>query len=142
VFENLTRQPTFENISFELYAGDIVGLAGLVGSGRTALVRCIFGLDMPDSGKIYVDEQAVSIQSPRDAVALGMGMLPEIVRSKRCCWICPCAKYHAGPAWTGGDGHQPAFGAQLVSSIRAAAYQDAQSRSQKPVFYRAARSKK
>jgi ribose transport system ATP-binding protein len=75
--ENLTRYPAFENISFALRVGEIVGLAGLVGSGRTALVRSIFGFDPAESGTIYVDGQAVSIQSPQDAIALGMGMLPE-----------------------------------------------------------------
>ncbi len=73
----LTRRPTFEAISFELRAGEIVGLAGLVGSGRTALVRSIFDLDTPDSSTIYVNGEPVSIQSPRDAVALGIGLLPE-----------------------------------------------------------------
>ncbi len=73
----LTRHATFEDVSFELYAGEIVGLTGLVGSGRTALARSIFGLDQPDSGMIYVDGQPASIQSPRDAVAFGMGLLPE-----------------------------------------------------------------
>ncbi len=75
--ENLTRKPTFENVAFTLYAGEIVGLAGLVGSGRSAVVRAIFGLDPADSGTIYVDGHAVSIQSPKDAVAHGMGLLPE-----------------------------------------------------------------
>ncbi|MBE0702782.1 MAG: sugar ABC transporter ATP-binding protein, partial [Afipia sp.] len=73
----LTRHPTFEDVSFELHAGEIVGLAGLVGSGRTALVRSIFGLDVPDSGTIFIKGQRVSIQTPRDAVALGIGLLPE-----------------------------------------------------------------
>ena len=73
----LTRRPTFENISFELYAGEIVGVAGLVGSGRTAVVRSIFGLDAPDSGTIFINGQPVSIKSPRDAVELGIGFLPE-----------------------------------------------------------------
>ena len=73
----LTRHATFEDVSFELHAGEIVGLTGLVGSGRSALARSIFGLDQPDSGVICVDGQPASIQSPRDAVALGMGLLPE-----------------------------------------------------------------
>jgi ribose transport system ATP-binding protein len=75
--ENLTRRPAFEDISFTLRAGEIIGIAGLVGSGRTALVRSIFGFDPAESGAIYVDRQTVSIQSPQDAIALGMGMLPE-----------------------------------------------------------------
>jgi ribose transport system ATP-binding protein len=75
--EHLTRNPAFEDITFSLYTGEIVGLAGLVGSGRTALVRSLFGFEAADSGAIYVHGQPVLIQSPHDAVMLGMGMLPE-----------------------------------------------------------------
>jgi ribose transport system ATP-binding protein len=75
--EHLTRSPAFEDISFSLYTGEIIGLAGLVGSGRTALVRSLFGFEASESGTIYVDGQPVLIQSPHDAVILGMGMLPE-----------------------------------------------------------------
>ncbi len=75
--EDLTRHPTFEQVSFTLHAKEIIGLTGLVGSGRTALVRAIFGFDHPDSGTIRIDGQAVSIRSPQDAVAHGMGLLPE-----------------------------------------------------------------
>ncbi|HLY28871.1 MAG TPA: sugar ABC transporter ATP-binding protein [Aggregatilineales bacterium] len=75
--EGLSRSPAFEDVSFSLYSGEIVGLAGLVGSGRTALVRSIFGIDLPDSGQIFVDDHPVTIRSPQDAVALGMGLLPE-----------------------------------------------------------------
>ncbi len=72
----LTRRPAFEDISFALHAGEIVGLAGLVGSGRTALVRSIFGLDSLDGGTISINGRPARIQSPRDAVALGLGLLP------------------------------------------------------------------
>jgi len=75
--ERLTRRPDFEEVSFTVNTGEIVGLAGLVGSGRSAVARAIFGFDPPDSGMITVDGHRVTIRSPRDAVALGMGMLPE-----------------------------------------------------------------
>jgi ribose transport system ATP-binding protein len=75
--EDLTRKPTFEKVSFALHTGEIVGLVGLVGSGRSAVVRAIFGLDPADSGTIYIDGHPVSIQSPQDAVAQGIGLLPE-----------------------------------------------------------------
>ena len=75
--ERLTRTPAFKNISFGVHEGEIVGLAGLVGSGRSTLVRCIFGLDQPDSGTVYVNGKAVGIHSPGDAIALGIGLLPE-----------------------------------------------------------------
>lgn len=75
--EGLTRTPAFKNVSFAVHEGEIVGLTGLVGSGRSALARCIFGIDRPESGTVYVNGNAVSIQSPGDAIALNMGLLPE-----------------------------------------------------------------
>jgi ribose transport system ATP-binding protein len=75
--EGLTRTPAFKNVSFDIHEGEIVGLTGLVGSGRSALVRCIFGIDRPESGTVYVNGKAVSIHSPGDAIALNMGLLPE-----------------------------------------------------------------
>ncbi|HEX2621712.1 MAG TPA: sugar ABC transporter ATP-binding protein, partial [Phototrophicaceae bacterium] len=75
--EKLTRDPAFREVSFSLRAGEIVGLTGLIGSGRSALVRALFGFDPIDSGRMLVDGRPVRIQSPQDAVALGMGMLPE-----------------------------------------------------------------
>ncbi|MGQ9628254.1 MAG: sugar ABC transporter ATP-binding protein [Anaerolineae bacterium] len=66
-----------DNISFELHEGEILGLAGLVGAGRTELARAIFGADRRDSGRIYVDGKQVDIRSPRDAISCGMGFVPE-----------------------------------------------------------------
>src|SRR5258707_733741 len=65
------------DISFTVRAGEIVGLAGLVGSGRTDLARCIFGVDHRDSGEILVEGQPVTINNPRDAIRAGMGFVPE-----------------------------------------------------------------
>jgi ribose transport system ATP-binding protein len=75
--EDLTRRPVFENISFTLRAGEIVGLAGLLGAGRSALVQAIFGFEPAESGSIFVDGVPATVRSPQDAVALGMGLLPE-----------------------------------------------------------------
>ena len=61
--ENLTREPKFRNISFELKKGEILGIAGLVGAGRTEIVRCIFGADRLDSGALYVRGKPVEIKS-------------------------------------------------------------------------------
>lgn len=66
-----------DNISFELHEGEILGLAGLVGAGRTELARAIFGADRRDSGRIYVDGKQVDIRSPREAISCGMGFVPE-----------------------------------------------------------------
>jgi ABC-type sugar transport system ATPase subunit len=75
--EALTRQPAFADVSFSLQAGEIVGLAGLVGAGRSALVQTIFGYMAPDAGRVFVDGQFVNIRSPHDAIGLGIGFLPE-----------------------------------------------------------------
>ncbi len=75
--ENLTRRGVFENVSFTLHAGEIVGLTGLVGSGRTEVARAIFGADPIDSGRLYLDGAEIAPKSPRDAIAAGIGLLPE-----------------------------------------------------------------
>ncbi|MDO5066912.1 MAG: sugar ABC transporter ATP-binding protein [Propionibacteriaceae bacterium] len=64
-------------VSFQLRRGEIVGLAGLMGSGRTELARCLFGIERPDSGEIRVDGEAVDVQGPRAAMAAGMALIPE-----------------------------------------------------------------
>ena len=75
--KGLTRYDIFADISFSLCAGEIVGLTGLMGSGRTALVRTIFGLDPLNEGAIYVDGRPVVIDSPQTAISLGIGLLTE-----------------------------------------------------------------
>jgi ABC-type sugar transport system ATPase subunit len=75
--EGLMRAGDFSDISFSLKAGEIVGLAGLIGSGRTEIVRAIFGLDHVDSGRVYLDGKPVRIDSPRDAVKAGIALVPE-----------------------------------------------------------------
>ncbi len=75
--ENLTRQGALENVSFSVHAGEIVGIAGLLGAGRTELARVIFGADNADGGRIFVRGKLQNIKSPRDAVRLGIGFLTE-----------------------------------------------------------------
>jgi len=75
--EGLTREPRFRDVSFGLRAGEILGLAGLVGSGRTEVARAIFGADRLQAGRIYVDGKPVRIRSPEDAIRLGIGYVPE-----------------------------------------------------------------
>lgn len=74
---NLTRRPLLKDISFTLRAGEIVGLAGLVGAGRTELCRTLFGLDPVDDGKVWVQGREMRFGSPREAVANGMALIPE-----------------------------------------------------------------
>jgi ABC-type sugar transport system ATPase subunit len=66
-----------EDVSLSVRAGEIVGLAGLVGSGRTELVRAIFGADPFDRGQVLIDGDPVAIRSPRDAIGRGIGLVPE-----------------------------------------------------------------
>ena len=66
-----------QNVSLEVRAGEILGLAGLVGAGRTELARILFGLTPADSGEITLNGQRVSIHSPQEAVAHGIAYLPE-----------------------------------------------------------------
>jgi rhamnose transport system ATP-binding protein len=72
----LSRPPAFEDVSFEVRAGEIVGLAGLVGSGRTEIVRAIFGAD-PAEGSIEIDGRRVRSRSPRGSIRRGLALLPE-----------------------------------------------------------------
>ena len=66
-----------ENISFSVRAGEIVGLAGLVGAGRSETVNAIFGSQKRRGGRVFVDGKPVSIRSSRDAVSVGVGLVPE-----------------------------------------------------------------
>ena len=68
--------PKIKDASFSLRRGELVGIAGLMGSGRTELVRALYGAD-PAHGEVYVEGKAVHIHSPQDAIAAGIGFLPE-----------------------------------------------------------------
>jgi rhamnose transport system ATP-binding protein len=75
--EHLTHTGIFEDISFELRRGEILGMAGLVGAGRTDVARAIFGVVPPTSGTIQVEGQQVKITSPQQAISLGLAYVPE-----------------------------------------------------------------
>ncbi len=75
--EHLSRKDTLYDISFALHAGEILGIYGLVGAGRTELVRTIFGADPRDSGKVLVSGKLIDIKNPNDAVSSGIGLVPE-----------------------------------------------------------------
>jgi ribose transport system ATP-binding protein len=74
---NLHAGRKVRNVSLSVRAGEIVGLGGLVGSGRTEVARLIFGADKPDSGTVKLKGNIVKFRSPRDAVAAGVGLVPE-----------------------------------------------------------------
>jgi ribose transport system ATP-binding protein len=73
----LTRRGAFENVSFSVRRGEIYGLGGVVGAGRTEVARAIFGADPLDAGEIAIDGRPVLITAPRDAVRAGIAMLTE-----------------------------------------------------------------
>jgi rhamnose transport system ATP-binding protein len=75
--ENLTRSGVFQGISFELHKGEILGMAGLIGAGRTDVARAIFGVEPPDSGTIQLEGKQIRITSPQQAIALGLAYVPE-----------------------------------------------------------------
>jgi rhamnose transport system ATP-binding protein len=75
--ENIVRMPTTKGVSLKLRAGEILGIAGLVGSGRSELAEVIFGMTPADSGTIRLDGKPVTIASPSDAKHLGIAYVPE-----------------------------------------------------------------
>ncbi|MEU0092789.1 sugar ABC transporter ATP-binding protein [Kribbella sp. NPDC006257] len=75
--EGLSRDPVFADISFDVRAGEIVALAGLVGSGRSEVVQSIFGVDPRDAGTVKVLGKKLKPGSPRQAMAAGVALVPE-----------------------------------------------------------------
>lgn len=75
--ENLSKKDTFDNITFEVKKGQIFGMFGLVGSGRTEIARSIFGADQLDSGKIIFNGKEVQFRTPKHGINEGIALLPE-----------------------------------------------------------------
>jgi inositol transport system ATP-binding protein len=75
--QGLTRTGIVEDVSFELRRGEILGLAGLMGAGRTEVIEGIFGIKPIDAGEITINGERVGIKSPRDAIRHGMALLTE-----------------------------------------------------------------
>lgn len=71
-----------KDVSLKLLEGEILGISGLVGSGRTSLLEHLFGVHRPDTGEVLLDGRPVTLRSPTDAVKLGMAMIPEERRSQ------------------------------------------------------------
>lgn len=80
--ENLNQKDGLQKINFSLHSGEILGVSGLMGSGRTELARAISGLDKFDSGKIYIKGNIEKIRSTRKAISLGIGFLTEDRKSQ------------------------------------------------------------
>ncbi len=75
--KNLTIQGQFENISFDVHAGEILGLVGLVGAGRTETMQALFGITKPESGEIFLKGKPVTFSKPADAIAAKIAYVTE-----------------------------------------------------------------
>ena len=75
--DGLSRHGAFDDVSFTIEAGEIVGFAGLIGAGRSDVARSIFGVDKPDGGSIRLQGKEINIRSARDAIRHGIGYLTE-----------------------------------------------------------------
>ncbi len=75
--EGLSRGQAVQDVSFELRAGEVLGIAGLVGSGRTETARLLFGADKADSGRVFLDGKAIEMGRPREAIERGICLLTE-----------------------------------------------------------------
>lgn len=75
--EGLTLPGRFQDVSFAVHAGEIVGMAGLAGSGRSEVVKAIFGCGPVTAGSVYVEGEKVRIRNPFDAIRLGLSLVPE-----------------------------------------------------------------
>jgi len=73
----LSRRGALHTLNLDVSGGEVVGLAGLLGSGRTETVRLLFGIDRPDTGQVEIEGQAIRPGSPRRAIARGLGLCPE-----------------------------------------------------------------
>ena len=79
VFEakKLSSERKFQDVSFQVKAGEIVGFSGLMGAGRTEIMRSIFGIDPLDGGEMYLEDKKITISNPNDAIRQGIGFLTE-----------------------------------------------------------------
>ncbi|MGE5482524.1 MAG: sugar ABC transporter ATP-binding protein [Bacteroidota bacterium] len=75
--QGLSAPPKVADVSFELQEGEILGIAGLVGSGRSEMARVLFGIDRRQSGRIVLEGDRVELRSPQEAIRRGIGLLPE-----------------------------------------------------------------
>jgi methyl-galactoside transport system ATP-binding protein/inositol transport system ATP-binding protein len=75
--KNLSHKRFFKNVSFNVRRGEIFGIAGLVGAGRSEIIETIFGIRQKEGGEIFIDGKKVDIKNPRDAIAHGMAWLTE-----------------------------------------------------------------
>ncbi|MCQ2508445.1 MAG: sugar ABC transporter ATP-binding protein [Dorea sp.] len=75
--KNLTKEKTFENVNFSVRAGEVLGVSGLMGAGRTEIMQALFAQVPADSGEVYIDGKKVEIKNPAEAMAAGIGFITE-----------------------------------------------------------------
>lgn len=75
--KNLNRKGVFDDVSFQVHKGEILGISGLMGAGRSEIARAIFGIDKLDGGSVLIDGQEVKIRSPKDAIKNKLAMVSE-----------------------------------------------------------------
>jgi len=75
--KNISKKDNYKDISFKLYEGEILGISGLLGSGRTEIALALFGMNIPDTGDIFFKNKLVKIKSPIEARKLGICCVPE-----------------------------------------------------------------
>ncbi len=92
--ENIADGKMAKGASFELHKGEIIGFAGLVGAGRSEVMKCIFGLTKDATGDIYIDGKKVEIHSPVEAMKMGIALVPED-RKKEGLYKVQSVKYNA-----------------------------------------------
>jgi ribose transport system ATP-binding protein len=80
--ENFSARGRFHDVSFSVRRGEILGLAGLVGAGRTDLLEALFGAAPADTGRLWIHERPARIRSPLDAIRLGMALIPDDRKAK------------------------------------------------------------
>src|SRR5690606_5849173 len=76
-FRDFGKRGMMAPFDLAIHPGEVVGIAGLLGSGRTETACLMFGIERPDSGEMRIDGQAVQLKSPEDAIAHGIGLCPE-----------------------------------------------------------------
>lgn len=122
----LTRGEAVRDVSFTLRAGEVVGLGGLIGSGRTEVARLIFGADTLDSGTIEIKQKTLNIRSPMAAVRAGIGFVPEDRKGQGAVLSMPIRinatlaslKLVSGPMGFLAFGRERAYVAKLMDSLR------------------------
>jgi len=80
--QNLTKRGAFSNVSFTLHEGEIIGVAGVIGSGREDLAKCLAGHAQIDSGTLKINDRVVSFRAPHNAAACGIGLVPSERKSE------------------------------------------------------------